>query len=169
MDAYLDIISVRVVREYADRPIPEESVRRVLQAGRATGSSVNRQEWTFYVLRDPEARARLADAVYAPTNITGCQVVIAVTTTARSLFDAGRCVQNMVLAAWADGIGTCPNGVRDAEGARSILRVPAGETITTILSLGYPLHPRTPNETDVDGILERIKRKPLDELTVWLD
>ena len=138
MDAFLDIISVRVVREYADRPIPEDNLQRILEAGRVTGSSVNRQEWKFYVVRNPDRLADLGDAVYAPDNIKGCKAAIAVTTTARNQFDAGRCVQNMILAAWADGIGSCPNGVRDAASANSLLRVPATESITSILSFGYP-------------------------------
>ncbi|HEX6509619.1 MAG TPA: nitroreductase family protein, partial [Chloroflexota bacterium] len=169
IDAYLAIISVRVVREYADRPIPEEELQRILQAGRTTGSSVNRQEWKFYVMRKRDRLAELADAVYSPSNIAGCQVALAVTTTAKSMFDTGRCVQNMIVAAWSEGIGSSPNGVRDTALARSVLRVPGSETITTILSLGYPLHPHVPREDDVEGILQRINRKPLDELVVWVD
>jgi nitroreductase len=169
MEAFLDIISVRVVREYADRPIPKENLQRILEAGRVTGSSVNRQEWKFYVARDPDRLADLANAVYAPENVKGCKAAIAVTTTARNQFDAGRCVQDMILAAWADGIGSCPNGVRDAASANSIFRVPATESITTILSLGFPAHPIVPKEDDVEGILRRIKRKSLEEVTVWVD
>jgi nitroreductase len=169
MDAYLDIISVRVVREYADRPIPDENLQRILEAGRVTGSSVNRQEWKFYVVRDPNRLADLADAVYAPDNIKGCKAAIAVTTTARNQFDAGRCVQDMILAAWADGIGSCPNGVRDAASANALLRVPTTESVTSILSLGFPAHPTVPKEGDVEGILRRVKRKSLEEVTVWVD
>jgi nitroreductase len=169
MDAFLDIISVRVVRAYDDRPIPDENLQRMLEAGRVTGSSVNRQEWKFYVVRDPDRLADLADAVYAPDNIRGCRVAIAVTTTAKNQFDAGRCVQNMILTAWADGIGSCPNGIRDADTANRLLHVPAAESITTILSLGYPAQLSVPRADDVDGILRRVKRKSLDEVVVWVD
>jgi len=169
MDAYLAIISVRVVREYADRPIPDENLRRILEAGRVTGSSVNRQEWKFYVVRNRDRLADLAEAVYAPDNLRGCRAAVAVTTTAKNQFDAGRCVQNMILAAWSDGIGSCPNGIRDAATASSLLRVPAAESITTILSFGYPAHPIVPREEDADGILRRVKRKPLEEVVVWVD
>jgi nitroreductase len=169
MDAYLAIISVRVVREYADRPIPDENLRRILEAGRATGSSVNRQEWKFYVVRDRDRLADLAEAVYAPDNLRGCRAAITVTTTAKNQFDSGRCVQNMILAAWSDGIGSCPNGIRDAATAASLVRVPAAENITTILSFGYPAHPIIPKLEDVDAILRRVKRKPLEEVAVWVD
>ncbi len=169
MDAFLDIISVRAVRDYADRPIPEENLRRILEAGRVTGSSVNRQEWKFYVVRNSDRLADLAEAVYAPDNVRGCKAAIAVTTTARNQFDAGRCVQNMILAAWADGISSCPNGIRDAATANSLLRVPSSESVTTILSFGYRAHPIVPKEEDVARILQRVKRKSLEEVTVWVD
>lgn len=169
LDAFLTIITVRAVRDYADRPIPEENLQRILEAGRVTGSSVNRQEWKFYVVRNPDRLADLADAVYAPDNVRSCKAAIAVTTTARNQFDAGRCVQDMILAAWADGIGSVPNGVRDAATASSVLRVPAQETITSILSFGYPARPVALKENDSEGILRRVKRKPLEEVTVWVD
>lgn len=169
MDAFLDIISVRVVREYTERPIPDGHLQRILEAGRVTGSSVNRQEWKFYVAREPDLLADLAHAVYAPDNVSGCRAVIAITTTAKNQFDAGRCVQDMILTAWSDGIGSCPNGIRDASTAASLLRVPAAETITTILSLGYPAQPIVPKADDVEGILRRVKRKSLEEVVVWVD
>jgi nitroreductase len=140
-----------------------------LQAGRATGSSQNRQLWRFYVSRARSTLDALSETVYAPANLRGCQAAIAVTTTARSTFDAGRCAQNMALAAWSDGIGSSPNSARDVEGARRILGAGEDETIATILSLGYPARPWTPRADDIDGILQRIKRKPLEELTVWVD
>jgi len=158
-----------VVHEYADRPISDESLRRILEAGRATGSSQNRQEWTFYVVRSRERLGQLAATVYAPGNIEGCEAAVAIAATWRSTLDTGRCAQNMILAAWADGIGSAPNGVRDLENARRILGTPPEETLPIILSLGYPAHPHTPREDDVEGILRRIKRKPLDELVTWVD
>jgi len=120
-------------------------------------------------VRDPDRLADLGDTVYAPDNLKGCRAAIAVTSTAKNQFDAGRCVQDMILTAWADGIGSCPNGIRDAATAASLLRVPAAENITTILSLGYPAHPIVPNADDVDGILRRVKRKSLEEVVVWMD
>jgi len=168
MDAYLAIISVRVVREYADRPVSDDSLQRILQAGRVTGSSVNRQEWRFYVVRSRAKLDELSETVFTPSNLTGCQVAIGLTTSAKGSFDVGRCAQDMILAAWSEGIGSSPNGARDSGRARHALGVPAEETLGTILSFGYPLHPTTPGEDDVDGILRRVKRKPLEELIVWV-
>jgi nitroreductase len=111
----------------------------------------------------------LAEAVYAPSNLLACQAAIAITTTATSTFDVGKCAQNMALAAWAEGIGSSPNSARDVGAARRLLGAGEEETIAHVLSLGYPAKPWTPRAEDVEGILERIKRKPLDELTVWVE
>jgi nitroreductase len=169
MDTYLAIASLRVVREYSDRPIPEAELRRILEAGRVTGSAQNRQGWKFYVLRDRNRLKQLSQAVFEPGNIAGCQLAIGMVSTTRGAFDIGRCVQNMALAAWNMGIGSSPNGAKDEEGARSVLGVGEGESLVNILSCGYPLHPVHPREDDVEGIVRRIKRKPLEEIVVWVD
>lgn len=168
MDTFLAIASVRVVHEYSDRPIADESLRRILEAGRVTGSSQNRQQWRFYVVRDRQRLAELAETVYAPTNISGCQAAVAIASTGKGGLDIGRCAQNMVLAAWNEGVGSAPNGVKDIEPAARLLNLSSDESVVTILSFGYPLHPHTPNPDDIDGILRRIKRKALDEVVVWV-
>ena len=169
MDAYLGIVSLRAVHQYADRPVSEESLRRILEAGRATGSSQNRQQWTFYVVRKRSTLDSLAELVFAPSNLKGCQAAIAIVIPGRGTFDAGRCFQNMVLAAWNEGIGSSPNSARDQGAAAGLLGLAEGESIASIISLGYPLRPSTPREDDVDGILARIKRRPLEELVVGVD
>ncbi|HZT53786.1 MAG TPA: nitroreductase family protein, partial [Gaiellaceae bacterium] len=115
MDVRLAIASKRDERAYAERPVPEEVRRRILDAGRLSGSSRNRQAWEFVVISGA-ARERLAEAVYAPENLRGAALVVAVVGEA-SGFDAGRCAQNMMLAAWSEGVVSCPNGVRDPETA----------------------------------------------------
>ena len=68
MDPYLAIASKRDERSYADAPVSSEIRQRILDAGRLTGSSKNRQRWEFVVVSG-EARERLAEAVYAPENV----------------------------------------------------------------------------------------------------
>lgn len=169
MDTYLAIASVRVVREYSDKPITDEAVHHILEAGRATGSSVNKQEWKFYVARDKARLGQLSETVYAPGNVQNAQVAIGIVTTSGNRFDIGRCAQNMILAAWDAGIGSVPNGVRQLEEANRLLNIASGEQLEAILSLGYPARPYHPKADDVEGILQRINRKPLDELVVWVE
>ena len=74
MDTFLAIASRREVREYTDVPIPPEIVHRILDAGRLSGSSQNKQQWEFVIVRDREA---LSEAVYAPANVRGATLVVA--------------------------------------------------------------------------------------------
>jgi len=113
MDAYLAAVAKREVREYTDRPVPEDVLTKILLAGRATGSSKNTQPWRFVVLKERQHRHDLADAMMAPRNLDRCVVAIAVVLLNERLrFDAGRVAQNMMVAAWALGVGSCPNSVR---------------------------------------------------------
>ena len=73
MDAFLAVASRREVRRYADRPIPAEIEHRILEAGRVSGSSQNRQPWRFVVVASPEARERAAEAVWAGDNVRGAK------------------------------------------------------------------------------------------------
>jgi nitroreductase len=169
MPAYLAIVSKREVRRYTPDPIPDDALTRMLQAGRATGSAANRQPWRFYVIRNREVLDSLAEAVYEPDNIRGCALAIALVMTRPAAFDAGRAAQNIALAAWAEGIGTCPNGMPDRDRVRRILDLEADWSVPTILSVGYPAEPVRPRDRDPEAILARINRKPLEELTHWID
>jgi len=150
------------VREYADLDLPEEIVRRILDAGRLAGSAKNRQPWRFLVVEDADARARLADAVYEPTNVRGAKLVVAVL--AKGSLDTGRAVQNMLLVAWNDSVGSCPNGLADPEAARDALGLGADDELAIVLTFGYPARERDPSSRTPEEWSARADRKPLDEL-----
>jgi nitroreductase len=158
VEPYLVIASKRDERAYADTPIPAEVRQRILDAGRLSGSSKNRQRWEFVVVSG-DAQKRLADAVYAPENVRSATLVVAIVGEAGG-FDVGRCAQNMMLAAWGEGVVSCPNGVRDADAAAEI----CGGEVRAILSLGYPLRARTPASHTAEEWSSRANRKPLSEL-----
>jgi nitroreductase len=169
MDAYLTVVSKREVREYADRPVPEDVLTKILEAGRAAGSSKNTQPWRFVVLKDRQHRHDLSNAIMAPRNLDRCAVAIAVVLlNDRLRFDAGRVAQNMMVAAWALGIGSCPNSVRpdEQDRMRQDLGVPAEAAIATILTLGYPApgQPRPRPAADPERIVAKLNRLPLEEL-----
>jgi nitroreductase len=157
VDVRLAIASKRDVREYAETPVPDDVVTLILDAGRLSGSARNRQQWEFVVVET--ARDALADAVYAPENVRGAKLVVAIVGAAGGL-DVGRCMQNMMLAAWNEGVVSCPNGIKDADLAAQI----CGGEVKTILSFGYPLKPRDPESRSVDEWSAAANRKPLDEL-----
>ncbi|HYI14439.1 MAG TPA: nitroreductase family protein [Thermomicrobiales bacterium] len=168
MDAFLNIISKREVRKYTDEPIPDDVLTRILHGGRVTGSARNRQQWEMVVVRKRETLGLLADTVAAPDNIRGCAAAVAVVLKGQSAWDGGRMAQNLMLAAWSQGIGTCPNSPVQKDDCKAILGVADDADILTILSLGYPAEPVS-RSTDPDAILARIDRKPLEDLTRYLD
>jgi len=162
VDAFLAIASKRDTRRYADRPVPEEVVERVMEAGRVSGSARNRQPWRFVVVESAERREQLANAVYAPENVRGAQVVIAIVSSGG--MDTGRCAQNMMLAAWNDGVASCPNGIADADAGRAALGLGGDDQVAVVLTFGYPAHGKTGESRSVEEWLERADRKSLDEL-----
>lgn len=162
MDTWLAVASRREVRGYADRELPEEVVGRILDAGRLAGSAANRQPWRFILVEDPEVRMRLAEAVYVPDNIHGAKLVVAVL--GRGGIDVGRAVQNMLLVAWNEGVGSVPNGVQDRERAREALELGEDDELAIVLTFGYPARPVNPSRRTPDEWSARANRKTLDEL-----
>jgi nitroreductase len=167
LDAYLAVVGKREVRRYLDRPIPESVMMQILEAGRATGSSRNGQPWRFVVVTDRDRLRALGTCVSRPTNLTGCAAaIVVVLDNPRSAFDAGRTAQNMMLAAWALGVGSCPNSPTDETAVKRLLGIPAEMTVPTILSLGYPApgERRPRPKADPARVLARINRLPIGEL-----
>jgi nitroreductase len=157
VDTFLAIASRREVRDYAPTPLPDDVVHRILDAGRLSGSSQNTQKWEFVVATSQ--KEALSEAVYAPGNVRGAQLVVAIAGSAGPI-DVGRTAQNMLLAAWNDGVGSCPNGIRDAETAERLV----GSRVALVLTFGYPAKPRDPNSRTAEEWSARAKRKPFDEV-----
>lgn len=170
VDTLLAIASRRDERRTLPAPLDPELVRRLLDAGRLSGSSRNSQPWIFAV---PTGRPRveeLAQAVYVPENVLGAGLVVAVLVAGKGpvMFDAGRAAQSMLLAAWAEGLASCPNGVADVERARSALSATEAETPTIVLSFGLPERPRDAGRHTTQEWSARANRKPLEEVVRWL-
>ncbi len=166
MDTYLAIASRRDQRRYETDALPDEVVERILDAGRLAGSASNRQPWTFVV---PETRERieaLAETVFVPDNVLGAALVVAVVVTGKGpvSFDAGRAAQNMLLAAWNDGLASCPNGLADRDAAHAALGLGEEETPVIVLSFGRPQRRREPESRSAADWSLQANRKPLDDL-----
>ena len=164
VDTYLAIASKRDQRRYADREIPEHLVQRILDAGRLSGSANNRQPWRFLVLESRDLVERLATMVYAPKNLLGATLVVAIVTPGgRRALDVGRAAQNMMLAAWNEGVTSCPNGLPDPDLAARELRL-GEERPVLVLSFGYPAAERNPESRPAEEWSHRANRRPLDQL-----
>jgi nitroreductase len=171
MDTWLAIASRREVRDVRPDALPDEVVQRILEAGRVSGSSKNHQPWRFVVVRSREVLDRLAEVVFTQSNLAAAPLFVAVLADDhfRAHFDCGRAVQSMLLAAWDDGVGGCPNGFADADAARELLGVRAEQQLIAGLSFGYPVRPRRSERRSPEEWAARANRMPLDELAqAWL-
>jgi nitroreductase len=170
MDTLQAIGSIRVVREFSNDPIASADLDRILDAGRRAGSSKNLQRWDFIVVTDRERLARLAEVGPYAGHVAGAPLAIALVTPEPRApgaplsieWDMGRAAQNMVLAAWALGVGSCPATVYEQDLARGILGYPADHHCEYVLSFGHPADPerlvranKAGGRRDIDEMLHR--------------
>jgi len=167
VDAYLAVASKREVRSYADRALPPDVVRRILEAGRVAGSSQNRQARRFVVLE--RIREGAAKCVFAPANVSHAALAVAIVIGGRGPtgFDAGRAAQNMMLAAWNDGVGSCPNGIADADQLSRLLGLDDSERVAIILSFGYPAREVDPTRRTAEEWIAAADRKSFEEIVTY--
>ncbi len=165
MDAYLAVASKRDWRSYADRPLPEDVVERILDAGRLSGSAVNRQPWQFVAVENLGLREQLAETVYAAGNVRGAALVVAIVTErGQSQLDVGRAMQNMFLVAWNDGVASCPNGMPDPNKTAELLQLDGDDRPVVVLTFGYPKRPIDPESKSAEEWSKEANRKPLSEV-----
>ena len=157
----------RAVRRFADRPLDDGHLERILRAGRRANSSKNQQAWAFIVCRDRAHLRELAEVGPYAGHLTGAAVGIALVTPnpARAkapyslMFDIGQAADSMMLAAWELGIGSAPVTVYRQDLARRLLAYPEDQHCEFMLSFGYPADP-----SDLTRPLSPGGRRPLDEL-----
>jgi nitroreductase len=143
MDVFEAVRTLLAVRSYQDKPIPDAVVRRIVEAGRLTGSGMNGQPWHFIVVRDRETLRRLG-ALASSGRYTAQAPLAVVVATEKSRFavsDASRAIQSMLLTAWADGVGSNWVGFGGLENTKTVLDIPTGLDVLAILPFGYPARP----------------------------
>jgi nitroreductase len=142
MDVWQAVNSIRVVREFADRPLDPEHLDRILNAARRTASSKNKQEWAFIVVRDRDHLRELTRVGRYADHLAGAAAAIALITPDRGgstlPWDLGRAAQNMVLVAWELGIGSVPATCHNKQIASELLGLPPDMRCDFILSFGFP-------------------------------
>jgi nitroreductase len=168
MDTFLIIASKRDQRAYADRDVPADVRDRILDAGRIAGSAQNRQPLRFLVLESRDVLERVAQTVYVANNLLSARLAIALVAKGRPGFDAGRAAQNMMLAAWNEGVTSCPNGMPDPQETANVLGLGEDESVVNVLSFGYPAKPRDPNSRPAEEWIRRAKRKPREEVVTFV-
>jgi nitroreductase len=140
MNVFDAIRTLLAVRSYQDRPIPDEVLRRILEAGRLSPSASNKQPWHFVVVQDPATIAQLAALAPSGPYIAGAPlaIVVVIDQTPYAVSDASRAIQDMLLAAWDEGVGGNWVGFGGMDGVKTLLGIPANLDVLAILPFGYP-------------------------------
>ena len=157
MQVFEAVRTVLAVRKFQDRPVPPELVRRIVEAGRLTASSMNRQPWHFILVTERETLHRLGALARTGTYIaqTALAVVVVIDKSDYSVSDASRAIQSMILTAWDEGVGSNWVGFFGLEQVKPLLNIPAELEVLAILPFGYP------EEATSQG---KKNRKPLSEV-----
>ncbi len=161
-DPYRAVLELRVVRRYRSEPVSAEDAAAILEAGRWTGSAKNRQDWSFIVVDDPDQQSRLAECGQFTQPLRDARLLIVpVRLPGGYEFDIGRVAQNMMLAAAARGVGSCPVTLHDDACAAQVLNLPDDHHGRYALCFGYP---DVEAEAEARASRSMGGRKPLNEL-----
>jgi len=142
-DVFDAIRTLLAVRSYQDTPIPDEVTRQIVEAGRLTGSGMNQQPWHFIVIRNRETLRQLGALASSGRYVaqSPLAIVVAVDRSRYAVSDASRAIQSMLLAAWAEGVGSNWVGFGGLEKVKTLLEIPASLDVLAILPFGYPARP----------------------------
>jgi len=157
--SFLDLVKTRrSVREYLDKPVEREKIKRCLEAARLAPSARNLQPWNFLVIDNPELKEKVARKTFnkvisfnrfslkAPVLILVLSERPKLTNKIGEivkdkpfvLMDIGMAAENLCLQATEEGLGTCILGWFDEEGIKKLLNIPASKRIELIITMGYP-------------------------------
>jgi nitroreductase len=165
MDLMQAVRARRSIRNFLDKPVEEEKLLAVLEAGQLAPSAKNMQDWRFIVVRDFATRQRLAEAArdqqfvgQAPVVIAACGTSDLVMTCGQPAYaiDVAIALDHMTLAAASLDLGTCWIGAFYEEKVKEILGVPQEVRVVALLPLGYPAEQPGPRP-----------RKSLDDVVAW--
>ncbi len=150
--------TVLAVREYLDRPVPHDVMRRIVESGHLAASAGNRQPWHFIVVEDKARIKELATHVRTGPYIANAAAAVIVAVekeTGKADVDAARAIQQMILVAWAEGVGSNWTGFGGLDGVRQWAGLPDTYDVLAVMPFGYPKRKLG---------LGKKKRKPFDEI-----
>ena len=150
--------TVLAIREFQDKSIPDEVLRRIVEAGHLTASARNLQPWHFVLVRDRATLTELGALVRTGPYIAGAAAAIVVgydKASPQALSDASRAIQSMILVAWGDGVGSNWTGFGGLDGVGRKVGIPDLFEVFAVIPLGYP---------KLKVGMGKKKRKPLAEV-----
>ena len=143
MDVMTAIRTRRSIRKYKSRSVEKEKIRKILEAGRLSPSAKNRQPWHFIAVTDSQIKKELSKWLFtrhiknSPVTIVGCAKT-GILDRKWSIIGTSIALQNMVIAAWALGIGSCWIGGFKEDRVKQLLRIPGKQKIVALVTFGYP-------------------------------
>ncbi len=181
MELYEAIKTRRSIRKFKQQPVPVEVLTKLVDAARLAAQGSNMQPMKYVLVHE----AALLDPIFSTTRWAGAiapqgnpadderpmaYIVVLVDTEVKKAgydVDAGAAVENLLLAAVAEGIGACWLGALERESIRAILNIPERYVLHTMVALGYPAEsPQMEEEQgsikyykDENGVLHVPKRK----------
>ena len=171
MEFYEVIKTRRSIRSYNDTPIPKDAMSRVLEATRISPSGHNRQFWKFYIVENQEKKKAIAKACADQMWIADAPAVIVAVGyhvpfsrggymgDMTFMMDVSIAFTQLILAARAEGLGTCWIGAFSNDEVKVSMNLPEDENVVAVTPIGYP---------DKGVFSENTNRKPLDEITEWV-
>ncbi len=138
------ILSRRSIRKYRMKSVPHKIVRRILEAGRHAPSASNMQPWHFIIVADQKIKEELSEGRWntfikeSAFTIVGCAYVGNAYGRKWSTIDTTIALENMVIAAWSLGVGSCWIGDFKARDVKELLKIPPDWKIVSLVSFGYP-------------------------------
>ncbi len=145
-------LSRRSIRRYENKDIPEDVLQQILETGRQAPSAANRQPIRFVIVNDHDILKNLCDNLItrfvknAPVAIVGCADIKSLLTGKWAVVDTTIAMQNMVIAAWALGIGSCWIGACNEKKVKELLKIPDKWKFVALLTLGYPAEQPKPRK-----------------------
>jgi nitroreductase len=157
MEVFDAVRTVLAVRKFQEKPIPEQIIRQIVEAGHISASSINGQPWHFIVVQDKEMLRQLAILAQSGPYIAQAPmaIVVGIEQSPFGVSDASRAIQSMILTAWSQGVGSNWVGFNNLTQVNPVLDIPAEIELLAIVPFGYPANPTS------KGLK---KRKPLGEI-----
>ena len=161
MDTFECIRKRRDLRSFIGREVNDETIIKIIEAGRLAPSAMNLQPWHFIVIKDKQTIRALGPLCTSGSFIVDASFAIVVVTDPSNKWheiDGARAVQNMVLSGWNEGVGCCWIGAIDRQKVKELLNIPPKLHVLTILPFGYP---------EQFTVKRKKNRKRLDEVVYW--
>jgi nitroreductase len=165
MDLLEGIYTRRSIRKYTSQPVERSHLMEIIKAGTWAPSGLNNQPWRFVIITNEKLRFKIARLTRYHQTIENAPACIAVFVDKDSIYDElkdhqamGACIQNMLLAAHALGLGTVWLGeiLKNSNKVGSLLEVPDNLELMAVVAIGYPaVHDAVSHRREVSEVLIR--------------